>query len=256
MDKNELVSNFVNDLLAAVPAEQRSAVETALKVDQVSTKLRDGVLARSDYSRQSDQLVQERTRLDAEVRDARTKIAGWDEWYQGVTAEQAALAEKVQAYEAVYGPIEGARKPGLSREELQAAIDKTITDRSTQFMNQHLGLVDTLVNLKFEHQTRFKETLDTDKFVKFAQETGLPPKLAYREFVADRVEDQRKVDLAEQIKKAREEGAKAALSEHKLPIGSIRPEPHVLDQMPSKATTPSDRLSAAVSSFNEAVASR
>lgn len=260
MTKDEQLAAFKAEILAAVPESDRAAIQTALDNQAVATRLRDGVLRQSDYSRAQDQLRADREALDARVNEAATRIEGWNEWYKQVSAETEALKAQTAAYEEAYGPLEGAerRHPSLSREDVAKLVSDQLARDGQQFMNQHLGLTDMLVDIKFDFKDKFGETLPTKEFLDFVKTSGLPPQIAYREYIAPRVEEQNKKAFSEQLKKAKEEGAREALSSHKLPVMPTTTEAHPVDLMGAKdrPKTQGDRINAALATFNETLSAR
>lgn len=253
---NEDIKAFMNEVLAVAPAEQKAALEAAFGNESVAAKLRDGVLARSDYSRQSDALRTERQRFEQDVQTAKERISGWEDWYARTSSEFAQQEETLKQYQSQFGQIDGTQRPGMSKEDVAKMLQSEIEKQKRDLMDNHLALVDKLTDIKFDHQRQFGESLKTTEFLKYAQDSGLPADIAYREFIRPRIEEQNKKDFAEQLKKAREEGRKEYASEHKLPVTSLAREPHVLDMVSDRPKTVADRINAAVSSFNELASTR
>jgi hypothetical protein len=241
--KSDAHEQFLADLIAAVPEIQRPYVEEALKADTVSRLLRDSVLNRSDYSRQSDSLAEERRAFEAEVAEARRRVAGWEEWYATSTQElanaQARIAELETSSPTTPDPLTA---DFVSRDE----ITKQLQERD----RYAIAFADLLTDLKIEHRDRFKEKLDTTALTQFAQRRGIPLDAAYPLFVADRVEVQRTKDLEERVKREREDAVKEYASAHRLPVSPGPSEPHVLDTRENVSGDSRDRVRAAVAAWN------
>lgn len=242
-DNDAAFEAFLADLKAINPK-----VEELIADDKVSAKLKEGVLARSELSRQLDALRTERETFVAEVTDARTKIKGWQDWHTNSLSERATLVDRIKRYEEEYGALEGGEgnKPKFVRpDDMKAYTDETLRAREAAY----LKFADDLTDLKIEHRTKFNEKLDTQELYKIAGERNIPLDLAYNIFIQDRMEERRTADLKDQIAKAREEGAKDALSKHNLPVLDTRSDVvHSMD-VQNAPKTERDRVSAAVAGF-------
>src|SRR5262245_19407618 len=114
-DKDALFNDYLAELKAINPQ-----LEEVLKDDKVSAKLREGVLARADYSQSMDQLRSEREQFEGQIAEARAKIDGWQKWYGDTTKEFASEREKLEAYKKQYGDLDGTQRPNpnfLTRED-------------------------------------------------------------------------------------------------------------------------------------------
>lgn len=240
---------FLAEVLQGVPDESRAAIEGALKDTQIAPKIRERVLARSDYSRQSDALRAEREAFQREVSEARTKIQGWEKWYGETSQQQAQLQERLNAYQSQFGDLEdGTVKPqGISQE----VFDKRLADEFDRRDRDAIAFADLLTELKLDHRDKFKEKLDTRALVQYATEHNLPLQAAYREFVAPKDEELRAADLEAKIKAAKEEGKREALSEHKLPVASGFGDVHTLDRVASVGKNANERIANATRHWNE-----
>jgi len=239
--------SFLADLKALNPQ-----IEEILKDDKVSTKIREGVLARADYSSHMDTLRAEREAFASEVQEARQKISGWQNWYGQATEEVANVQSRLQQYESLYGPIESADKReaakvmGISKEEM----DRALEDRMNQRDIAALKFADDLTDIKMDYRDRFKDKLDTTAVFKLAGERGVDLNTAYNLHIADRLEEVRNKDVEERIKQAREEAVSEYASKHNLPVvPSSNDIVHVLDAKDVPATQ-RDRVAAAVAAMN------
>lgn len=232
---------FLADLKAINPA-----VEEILKDDKVAGKLKEGVLARAEFSSQMDALKAEKEQFSNEVAEAKTKINEWQKWYGDATAEYAAAVNEVKRYREEFGDLENGRKPkGMSQEEFEQRLQSEFKTRETAY----LKFMDDLSDLKLEHKDRFKERLDTNEVYKIAGEKNLPLDVAYKVYIADREDALRTADVEERIKKAREEGAQEALRTHNLPtVPSSSAVVHAVDAY-KPGSSSKDRVAAAVDGF-------
>lgn len=238
---------FLADLKAINPQ-----IEEIVKDEKVSAKLREGVLARADYSSHMDSLRAERETFAAEVQEARQKIQGWQSWYGQATEEVANVQGKLKQYESLYGPIqegdkrEVAKAMGISKEEM----DRALEDRMNQRDIAALKFADDLTDIKLDYKDRFKEKLDTTAVFKLAGERGVDLNTAYSLHIADRLEEARTKDVEERIKQARQEAVSEYASKHNLPVTpSSNDIVHVLDAK-DVPNTSRDRIAAAVAAMN------
>jgi hypothetical protein len=245
-EKDAAYEQFLADLKAINPQ-----FEELLKDEKASTKLREGVLARQDYSSSMDALRKEREDMEGFLTQERQKIEGWTNWYRDVTSDVTKMQQELTAYRDEYGELtrEGkhaARQQGISQEEFKKVLEGEFQQREVATMK----FLDDLTELKIEHRERFKERLNTADVFKVAAEKNLPLDLAYQVYTADKVEAERKNRYDEDMKKAREEGAAEALAKHNLPMvpstSDIRP--HSIDSQDAPKDSRA-RVSAAVAAF-------
>ena len=244
-DKDTIFNEFLADLKSVNPQ-----IEEILKDEKVSAKLKEGVLARAEFSSQMDALSTERRQFESEVAEARQKIERWQDWYGKTSQEVATIQDELKRYRDEYGELthEGrraAKAQGLTAEE----FDKKLQDEINKRDLANLKFADDLTDIKIDYRERFKEKLDTGAVFKIAGEKNLPLDAAYNIFIADKVEEQRKVAYAEEIKRNREEAVAEYAAKHNLPVIDSNPaHVHVLD-MKDVPTDSSSRVSAAVAAF-------
>lgn len=250
MANKDPYEQFLAEVLSAVPEENRAAIEGTLKNEQLAPRIRERVLARSDYSRQSDTLRQERLAFEAQVAEAKNKISGWENWYAQTSAEQTRLQAENAAYKAQFGDVDGepVKQPTGITEE---AFNNRLTSELDRRDRDAIAFADVLTELKLDHRDRFKEKLNTAELVEFATKNGLPLQAAYREYVSPKEEELREADLSAKLKAAKEEGAREALSQHRLPTASGFSEVHTLDRVADVGKTSSDRVRNAVDNWNK-----
>lgn len=240
---------FLADLKAINPK-----IEEILTDEKTSTLLRDGVLAKSEFSSQMDTLRAEREKFEGEVIEAKERIAGWQKWYGDTSQVVAATQDELKKYKEAYGDLSedekarAARQVGLSAAE----FDKRFSEKAQERDVAAMKFADMLTDLKMEHRDRFKEKLDTEELYKIAGERQLPLDVAYSVYTADKVEAQLKEQHKMDIEKAKEEAVRDFQSKHNLPVlnsNSDLTSMHVLDVQNAPKTS-ADRVAAAVARFN------
>lgn len=244
--KDTIYSEFLAELKAINPA-----IEEIVKDEKVSAKLRESVLARADYSQSMDDLKVQQDTFAAEVAAARDKIAGWQKWYGDTSKQFADVQKQLEVYKEEYGELDDAskrqvaREAGFTKDEFEKRLNEEINKRDVAA----LKFVDDLTDLKIEHRQKFNEKLDTAAVYEIAGKQQLPLNLAYKEYIADKEADLRKKDYDAAIAAAKAEGAREALSHHKLPQVNNNPDyVHVLDAT-DVAKTDRGRVEAALADF-------
>lgn len=245
-NKDAAYEAFLADLKAINPA-----IEEIIKDDKVSAKLREGVLARAEFSSNMDQLEADKKLFGQEVNEARTKIAGWQKWYGDTSQQFAGTADELQRYRDAYGELDADGKRKVAQQVGMSAADfeKRLGEELQQREVGYLKFTDVLTDIKMEHRDRFKEKLDTNALYKIAGEKNIPIDVAYGVYIADRVEDLNKASMKEELQKAREEGAREALAKHNLPnISSNSEMVHVIDVKDAPQGS-NARVAAAINGF-------
>lgn len=242
-DKDAAYDAFLADLKAIAPG-----IEEIVKDEKVSAKLREGVLARAEFSAQMDALKAEREEFAGTVAEATRRIAGWQKWYGDVSAEQAAIQDKLRSYVETYGELDDAgqrrvaQNAGMTKEEFEKRLQDEIQRRDIA----NLKFADDLTDIKIDYRDRFKERLDTTEVFKIAGERGLSLDLAYKEYIADRIEKQRTQEVEDRVKREREDAVREFQTQHGLPLVPTTPDVvHTLD-VKDAPTTSRDRVAAAL----------
>lgn len=237
---------FLADLKAINPQ-----IEEIVKDEKVAAKLREATLARSEFSQSMDALKAERTSFESEVAEAKQKIAGWQDWYGRTTQEVAGIQGELQKYRDTYGDLtpaeqgRAAKEAGMTKAELESYLQTTLQNRDVA----NLKFATDLVEVSRDFDKKFREELPTEELYKLAGEQGVSLKAAYKLFIADRVETQRKTEFDEAIKKAKIEGAAEFASSHNLPQMTNHSDMvHSLD-VQGVSNVASDRVKAAVAGF-------
>lgn len=233
---------FLADVLSHVPEDRRTTVEEALAASDARTELERGYRRQSDYSREMDRIRQREQELDATLTEANERIAGWQDWYNTASQEYDDMKRRVAMNTVEDDQPTAPPTQGLTKEDL--AQELAARDRMA------IAFADVLTDIKIEHKERFHEKLDTQKVTEYALKRGLPIDAAYREFIAPREKEIQKKETEEMLARAREEGAREALTKHRLPVLSGPLETHPLDLAPSAKTSSNDRIAAAIARWN------
>lgn len=245
---------FLADLKGIVPEIEGILANN----EKASSKLREGVLARSEFSSQMDALQKEREQMQQYLSSEKQKIEGWQKWYGDTTAEVARMQQELSQYVEEYGELSDAgkrreaAKQGYTKEE----FDKRLNEEIQKLAQAHLKFTEDLTDIKIQHRDEFKERLDTDSLYKIAGEKNVPLTVAYNEMVADKRKERDEALFQEKLKQAREEGAREFASKHNLPLVPSNADIHVLD-VPADTVgkTANDRIKAAAESFMKSVRS-
>lgn len=259
LTKDEAFAAFLTELQNEFPEDQREQVAAALNG---SAKAKDAFLRQSDYSRFMDEARAEReavrTAAEAEIATARDIADKWNKWGETSYSELSTATERLRQYEATYGPIDpnnpAKAVPGFSKDEVAALLEAKLTERSQQMV----AFADVLTDLKMSHRDSFKEPLPTQDLLKFAADNGITDLTrAYGLFTQPRIEERREQEHADALKRARDEGAREALSNVKLPIGGSRMGNPVIDAINNRTETPrGERISSAVADLNTRIGAR
>lgn len=246
---------FLSSVLAKVPDERRELIEQAFKDDLVAPMLRDAVLARADYSRKLDE-------FGREVSEARGQIAQWQDWYAGEVETAAARQQRLEQYQELYGDLDEEHQPPAERQHEARAKETAVAGIDEKTLNATLAtrdqlaiqFADVLTDLKLDHRDKFGEKLDTTALMKYSTDHGVNIRDAYRALTADQEAKLAETRIAEREAAAREAGRQEVLTQHKLPTGPPRREPHFLENK-DYSKTPSERVSRAVAAFNAGMSS-
>ncbi len=248
-DNEALYQDFLADLKKINPK-----IEEVLD-DATNAKLKDSVLARAEFSRQSDALAAREREIEGYLASETQKIEGWQKWYGDVTKEVANTQNQLKEYRDAYGELDStsrrveAERHGMTTADFEKALDKRLSEREQIRDAASISFVDELTDLKIEHRDRFKENLDTTSVFKLAGAKNLPLKLAYNEFIGDRVTKLNEQNVLERIEQAKKDAVAEFATQHKLPVlDSSRDYVHAADATPAM-TDPNARVASAVADF-------
>jgi hypothetical protein len=224
MTKQEAVEQF-KKLTSGLPKEQQDVLAAALSNEQIADQVAEWGMLKADYSREKNAVAAEKKRLEDEYAAKYTQLQDWAK-QNGKTIEQAqAIYDKYQKYVANYGELDGTpvqqanNTPSLTPEQLQKLLD----EREQRITGATANFLKSAFKLNTDHQKRFGDPLDIDAFESYiTEQRKVDPQLgiesAYRAYIEPKLEAKRAAEFEEKVKAAREEGARDALSRHKLPV--------------------------------------
>jgi len=225
MTKQEAAEQF-KKLTSGLPKEQQDAIAAALENDSFVNGVTEWGMLKADYSKNKNEVAAERKKAEEEYAAKYTQLQEWAKQH-GKTIEQAqAIYDKYQKYAATYGELQedGTVKqtqttPTLTPEQ----ITKLLDERDQRMTATTAGFLKSAFKLNTDHQKRFGDPLDIDDFETYiTEQRKVDPQLgidsAYRSYIEPKLEAKRTTDFEAKIKAAREEGAREALSKHKLPV--------------------------------------
>ncbi len=215
---------------AGIEGDKAKAVLDALGDETMAKAFSEGFVETPRHHSTLDKTVGE---YKGKLTEAEKRAKEVNDWYasNGKPAYDWALAnqKKLKDYEDLYGPIESggdrraaAQVAGMTQEQVAAFVEQREKQRDVAYVS----MAKDIARASGEHLSRFKETLDIDAVEKLALERGLSFGQAYQAMVAPRVEEQRNTEIEARVKAAREEGARDALSKHRLPMDTKPREPH------------------------------
>lgn len=189
-------------------------ISKVLQAEAIAPKLRQ-----DDYSRNMDAL----RKKEAESVAYYQKLLGWE-------SEVKANAEKLAAYEAAYGQLDGngQRQPVVQQVQQPdfSALKKEWQDELAKRDGQVIGLLKTGMAIASQHAAEFKERLDVDALEKIATEKQMSLQAAYDEFVRPRREEKSLEARKHELQQAREEAVRDFATKQHIPVDAGRPEYH------------------------------
>jgi hypothetical protein len=225
---------------AGVPADKAQAMADQMGDESVARALKQGFKAIPDYSHDLDD-VRDRTKAEA-ISEAK---AFYDNWYK-TTGEPAYLehqkvANDYKRYKDLYGDLDGTGGSNGTNgsRPTKEEIESLINDRLAARDQAYAGLTKTAMTLSVRHFKEYNEVLDPDDLEQFANKNKFSDlKTAYDAYVRPKAEARQAADIDAKIKAAKEEGAREALSRHKLPTDS-KPREYT-NPFQSKEVVPKD----------------
>lgn len=211
-------------------ADKAKSFIDSLGDESVQKVLRDGFVATPQHHSTVDRIKSE---IQAEAARAKAEADQVREWYNRDAKPAFDRATQMQntlaQYESIYGPIQNAQDARQAAQVTginEDAVRKMLADELGKRDQAYVGLTKAVSKATSDYVTRFKEPLDVDAVEKIALERGLSFDTAYKEFITPKLEAQRSAEVEAQLKAAREEGYRDAMSKHKIPVESAPREQH------------------------------
>jgi hypothetical protein len=217
-------------------ADTISAMDAALGNEAVAKAFKQAFVPVPEHHSRLDEIKAEYNARKAEL----------DQWYEqtALPAYQTNIngIERLHQYEALYGPIDSSdTSRGMANDfgfSSKAELDKYLDERLRAERAGYISITKAIPKMTVDYYNRFKEVLDPDEIEKISIAKGLPPDLAYKEYIAPKVEAQQKEQYEQALKEAREAGAREALSKANIPIDTT---PRESSPFYERFSTPSDK---------------
>jgi len=219
-----------------------AAMDQVLGNETVARTFRQAFVPTPDHHSTVDTIKAEQEAYRAQI----------DEWYQNsaLPAYQTNLSgiERLRQYESMYGSIDPETTTRQDARDLgfnsKAELDKILDDRFRAERAGYVGLSKSLPKMAIDYFKRFGKELDFDAVEQISVKKGLPPDLAYKEYITPEVEAMQKAEYEAKIKEAEERGARAALSQRHIPIDSSTKEFSPFFDRTAEAPAPASELEA------------
>src|SRR6185369_17386549 len=215
---------------AGLDEDSRNALQAALEKNETFAKaVTDGFMLHADYSRSKNEVAAEKRKAEEEYGKKYAELAEWAKQHNQTIEQAKAVYDEYQRFKAAGLTVNGEQplvetKPqpnGLTREEMQ----KLLAEQAQQTGN----LVKFSAKFNQDYYKRFGEFPDIEEFDTFLGERrkanpAIDVDSAYKEWVGPKIEEKREAQFKEQLAKAREEGARDALSKVHLPMDTGKRE--------------------------------
>lgn len=210
------------------------SVMKALDNPKFAEALGQGVARQSDYSRAMDELRAQQSQVETIGRQQK-------EWWDKTKPAVDQTVAKLSDYERRFGPLDGdggnrgGEGSGLSRAEVEKLL-KEHADKGMAFtasVSKQMGYLLQDYAIKFPGKV-----LDLEAIEKKALEGNMTIRQAYESAIAPELEAKSKADHETELKKAREDGAREALSKHNIPVDSAPAEQAPFFRQPADGEKP------------------
>jgi len=232
MGKKEEVAfqKWAMEVEQKLPENLRNSWKAVIDNDHPAKEdLIGGFLRQDDYSRKTQELAAARAEFDTKLQYERQLAAQSavehrnseiNSWYNDVNAKYvAAKTREQQLLAALSGTGFEPEQPKKETTVEQSELIKQIAALQSRVNAVDTGTYNTVISMsKLAHRAA-KEGYDfqPDKIVEIAQRNQMPIDRAFEEFIAPEKEARNKAEIEKQLKEAREEGAKSALSNRTSP---------------------------------------
>jgi hypothetical protein len=251
--------SFLAGVLAKIPESARAQVEAVFQspdAEAAVTLLGDGVLARTDYSKNMDEIAQQRQELTA-------KFTELNDWY---AVNQPAL-EEYKVLKAQQGqppsppPPPTAPPQSLTAADITKIVEQTLGSREQDYVGL-LAFTNTMVG---RHYATFGEALDVNELVANPKVgrpiAGHPGRVyslqdAYNEKYGERVQAKQQEAEAARINKLVEERLVEERKKFPQQVFPIRQEIAPIDTVLTKDGSAAHTLDSAVSLYEQLQANR
>lgn len=208
---------WLSDFVEGLPEGQRDTVREALKQE----KAKDAFLRQADYTRKTQELKKAREDADKVLHKA-NKVDAYDKWYE----EQAkpAVARAVEEAQRLRAQLVDAGLADATPGTATSPVVPQAVQQKLQDLERRVNLVDsgafnTITALTQLAYKAAKENFEFDPqaVLTHAHNNQINPLTAYEQLTEPQRKEREQKALDEKLKKAREEGAREALSKVHTP---------------------------------------
>ena len=199
-----------------LPEDQAKIAETIFS----NEKVMNSFVPRPEFSRSLDE-------KDKALQNYRAEVENYYKSESVKAADRQKLVDdavaRAQRYQDLYGelPNDGAQPRTVATPAFDTSkyIPREDYEKDLKRIEgQSLYVIKEGLKASQDYMSKFGKPLDIDALEKFAIEKNLPINLAYKEMIQPELEAKQSSSFAEQLKKAREEGAAEARSRANVPI--------------------------------------
>lgn len=217
---------------AGLDEGQRNALAAALGNEKFAESVTDGFMLKSDYSRSKNEVAEEKRKAAEEYAKKYQELKAWSEQYGGTIEQARKVYGEWERYKQTLGELNGDGGGNVNGDQNgnkgMPTLDqftKLLDDRIGAMANQTGSVIKSAVKMSTDYQKRFGEPIDMDEFDNFFAERqktnkNLDIDTAYKLWIEPKAEEQREKRHAEELKKAKEEGAQEVRSKLHVPIDS------------------------------------
>lgn len=216
---------------AGLDDTQRNALAAALGNEKFADSVTDGFMLKSDYSRSKNEVAEEKKKAAEEYAKKYQELKAWSEQYNGTIEQARTVYDKYQKYVQAYGDIDdggngngNGNKNGNQGNMLTLEqFTKMMDERVGQMARQTGTVIKSALSVSEDYRERFGKKLPMDELESFwAERQKVNPNLdmdtAYQQWIGPQVEELREKRHAEELRKAKEEGANEVRSKLHVPI--------------------------------------
>lgn len=219
----------VNDILKDVTGltdEQKTLLQSTLTNPAVNKRLEEGQMRQSDYSRQ--------------IAEAQDKIKKATDYYNELAQWKQTEAQRLEAERQALGLGTG-RDAGAGGGDPEYLSKEDFQKRLMEVETGAIGYLEALNQTSMQHYKEFGEILDVTAVRTKASQDQTNFAIAYERYIQPKRAEKAQAELAERIKREREEAAREALANASIPTGNATQgqglnggTPHVLDMIADK----------------------
>ncbi len=215
---------------AGLDESARNALQAALEKNETFAKaVTDGFMLHADYSRSKNEVAAEKRKAEEDYGRKYQELADWAKQHNQTIEQAKSVYDEYQRFKAAGLTVNG--DPPLDDKKPQP-VGLTLEDARKLLAEQAQAtgnLVKFSAKFNQDYYKRFGEFPDIEEFDTFlGDQRKANPNLdvdsAYQKWVSPKIEERREAQFKEQLVKAREEGARDALSKVHMPLDNGKRE--------------------------------